>query len=44
MLAKAAKDERVRAEDIAFHAEYEAGGVKRVNSGVSQIQCQIQQE
>ena len=37
MLAKAARDARVRAEAIAFQARSEVGGVKRVNTGVFQI-------
>ena len=37
MLAKAAKDARVRAEAIAFQAGSEVGGVKKVNTGVFQI-------
>ena len=44
MLAKAAKDELVRAEAISFQAGSEAGGVKRVNTGVFQIHFQIQLE
>ena len=37
MLAKAAKDARVRAEAIALQAGSEVGGLKRVNTGVFQI-------
>jgi len=37
MLAKAAKDARIRAEAIAFEAGSEVGGLKRVNTGVFQI-------
>tara|TARA_B100000524_G_scaffold152005_1_gene77042 strand:+ start:51 stop:833 length:783 start_codon:yes stop_codon:yes gene_type:complete len=37
MLAKAAKDARVRAEAIAVQAGSEVGGLKKVNTGVFQI-------
>ena len=37
MLAKAAKDARMRAEAIAFEAGSEVGGLKKVNTGVFQI-------
>tara|TARA_Y100001978_G_scaffold191553_1_gene195768 strand:- start:260 stop:1042 length:783 start_codon:yes stop_codon:yes gene_type:complete len=37
MLAKAAKDARVRAEAIAFQAGSQIGGLKKVNTGVFQI-------
>ena len=37
MLAKAAKDARIRAEAIAFQAGSEVGGLKKVNTGVFQI-------
>ena len=37
MLAKAAKDARIRAEAIALEAGSEVGGLKRVNTGVFQI-------
>ena len=37
MLAKAAKDARVRAEAIALQAGSEVGGLKKVNTGVFQI-------
>ena len=37
MLAKAAKDARIRAEAIALQAGSEVGGLKKVNTGVFQI-------
>tara|TARA_Y100000589_G_C27175479_1_gene638530 strand:- start:666 stop:1448 length:783 start_codon:yes stop_codon:yes gene_type:complete len=37
MLAKAARDARIRAEAIAFEAGSEVGGLKKVNTGVFQI-------
>ena len=37
MLAKAAKDARIRAEAIALQAGSEVGGLKRVNTGGFQI-------
>ena len=37
MLAKAAKDARIRAEAIAFEAGSQVGGLKKVNTGVFQI-------
>ncbi len=37
MLAKAAKDARVRAEAIAFQERSEQGGVKKVNTIIFQI-------
>ena len=37
MLTKAAKDARIRTEAIAHKAGSEVGGLKRVNTGVFQI-------